>query len=92
MVHRKDVEDAGKGFFPLALSFMPQSIISVSFSISERKCNLKSIIDLYSRKKAQNIQRVEFAYKNGKTNSLLTQKKQKQMKLTLDWRRPRGLF
>jgi hypothetical protein len=35
---------------------------------------LKSIIDKYSRKKAQNTQRVEFAYKNGKANSLLTQK------------------
>jgi len=79
-----------KDFFPLALSL--KAIISVSFSISERKYNLKSIIHLYSRKKAQNTQRAEFVYKNGKANSLLTQKKQKQMKLTIDWRRPHGLF
>ena len=85
MVHRKDAEDAGKNFFPLAVSLMPQSYYLSIISISERKCNLKSIIDLYSRKMAQNTQRVEFAYKNGKANSLLTPKKQKQMKLTTGW-------
>jgi len=34
MVHRKDAEDAGKDFFPLAVSLLPQSYyLSIIFYI-----------------------------------------------------------